>query len=333
MLLRLAQSQEKTAATWSSAVVTTLDDSLQPTEPLDNAKFFTIKNINKNNVCNLDLTLPVNAISILVGKSGSGKSSIAKYIDENIDNSVYVSQDMIKGNIRSTVATLTGLNKKISKLYSRQFDLDEINFSVNEANPLICQECFGKGIIKFHRSFERDVEITCPSCDGKLFSKKSQNFKIAGLSIKDLYDLSFDSINNLKINGLSSVVGDAIKLGLGHLSLNRKTQTLSGGELKRIKILIKLPVKNRSDKILIIDEPGSGLDDKTSTRVMSFIKSFAKNYKSIIIIDHKPSIFLTADYIIEIGPESGTRGGKIIFTGSAREYHSQKYLGYITGLV
>lgn len=297
------------------------------------ADFFTIKNINKNNVKNLNLNLPKKSISVLVGKSGSGKSSIAKYINENNDNSVYISQDLIKGNIRSTVATLTGINKKISRIFGNHFKIDQTTFSVNEHSHLICKKCSGKGLIRISRSFESDVETTCPTCDGKLFSEKAEEFKIDGFSIKDLYDLSFDAIYQLKIKELQSTLSHAIRLGLGHLSLNRKSQTLSGGELKRVKILIKLPIRNCSDKILIIDEPGSGLDDKTATSVMKFISSFKENYKSIIIIDHKPSVFLSADFIIEIGPESGSGGGKIIYSGSPRKYYNEKYLDYISDLL
>ena len=294
--------------------------------------FFSVKNINKNNVCGVDLKIPENAVVALVGKSGSGKSSVAKHIYETFIGCTYISQDLIKGNIRSTVATLTGLNKKVSKIFSLFFSMDDTFFSINESSPIVCTNCCGKGVIKVSRSFERDIEMVCPACEGRLFNEHAERYKINDLSIKDIYDLSFETICELKFFEPNLLLENAIKLGLGHLSLNRKSQTLSGGELKRLKILINLPVRNRSDRILIIDEPGSGLDDRTSLNVISFIKEFAINFKSIIIIDHKPPIFLNSDYVIELGPESGDGGGKVVFTGSAENYYNEKYVMYIHDL-
>lgn len=294
--------------------------------------YFEVKRININNVKNVDISFPESSISVLVGKSGSGKSSIAKYINENILNTIYVSQELIKANVRSTVATLTGLNKKISKLFSEKYNIEDSFFNISESSSIVCDNCSGKGVIRISRSFESDIESICPTCNGELFNENSEEFSIKEYSIKDIYNLSLTELKKIRIKGINKIVEDAISLGLGHLSLNRKTQTLSGGELKRLKLLINLPIKNRARKILIIDEPGGGLDDFTSKKVMEFIQSFKSNYKSIIIVDHKPSIFICADYIIEVGPGSGDMGGKVIFTGSAYDYYKNKYLSYISDL-
>lgn len=291
--------------------------------------FFEIKKININNVKDLDLRIPLNSISILVGKSGSGKSSIAKYIDNNYNDVTYISQSLIKGNIMSTVSSLTGINKKISQFFSKHFNLDSNFFTLNKNSPIICQDCLGKGVIKINRSFEKDIEISCPTCDGLLFSDKCNEYSINGISIRDIYNFTFTELYKLDLPQISTVCENAISLGLGHLSLNRKTKTLSGGELKRIKILINLPIKNTKNKILIIDEPASGLDNNTASNVIGFIKRFSKEYKSIIIIDHKPIVFLSSDYVIEIGPGSGIDGGKIVYEGNPIHYYNNVYLRYL----
>jgi excinuclease UvrABC ATPase subunit len=159
------------------------------------------------------------------------------------------------------------------------------------------------------------------------------DLKISGYSILDFYDMElsdFSKSDLLDLNdGLRRIINNAIDLGLGHLKLNRKTQTLSGGELRRLKLLSSLPVRENKSSILIIDEPGSGLDNMTAFGVMKFINRIAKVFKAVIVIDHKPSIFLNADLIVEIGPGAGIDGGRIVFTGSAYEYYKFRYEPYL----
>jgi excinuclease UvrABC ATPase subunit len=133
-------------------------------------EFLKIEGISINNIKNMTLKLPINCMSTIVGKSGSGKSSLAKYINENYNNVSYISQDLIKGNIRSTVASLTGLNKKITSKFSQKYNLDSTYFSLSDSSPIACNQCAGKGVIKINRSFDSDIEIICPECDGSLFS-------------------------------------------------------------------------------------------------------------------------------------------------------------------
>ncbi|MXR67557.1 ATP-binding cassette domain-containing protein [Shewanella sp. JBTF-M18] len=294
-----------------------------------NMEFFEISGININNIKDLTLKLPINCMSTIVGKSGSGKSSLAKFISENCNNVSYVSQELIKGNIRSTVASLTGLNKKIASKFSQKYNLESSYFILNEPGPIVCKQCSGKGVIKISRSFDSDIEIGCPDCDGTLFSSEAESFDINGYSIRAIYTMTLTELSLLGIPSIDRICSDAISLGLGHLSLNRKTKSLSGGELKRIKLLINLPQRNTKNKILIVDEPASGLDNKTAGDVISFIRSYAEEYYSIVLIEHKKVAFLKSDYVIEIGPGSGVYGGKIVFEGTPSNYYKEKYLGYV----
>ncbi|EMR34065.1 ATP-binding cassette domain-containing protein [Vibrio harveyi] len=299
------------------------------TQELGKFDYFHIEGITINNVHGLNLKIPIGAITTLVGKSGSGKSSIAKFIENEVSNVIYISQKLIKGNIRSTVASITGLNKKVSQIFSNKFKLDFNFFSINDTSPIICKDCLGKGVVKIKRSFESDVEALCQSCDGLLFSDEANQYLIEGLSIRDLYDLPISELAKFDVESLSTICEQAVSLGLGHLSLRRKTQTLSGGELKRIKLLTNLPSKNTKNKILLIDEPASGLDNATASNVIEFIKRFSNVYKAILLIDHKPVIFLASDYVIEIGPGSGINGGRVVFEGAPMRYYDSKYLSYL----
>lgn len=295
-------------------------------------EFLEIEGISINNIKNLTLKLPINCMSTIVGKSGSGKSSLAKFINENYNNVSYISQDLIKGNIRSTVASLTGLNKKITSKFSQKYNLDSTYFSLSESSSIACEQCAGKGVIKINRSFDSDIEIICPECDGSLFSPQAESYDFNGHSIRSIYAMTLTELSMLGISSIDKTCSDAISLGLGHLSLNRKTKTLSGGELKRIKLLVNLPQRNTKNKILIVDEPASGLDNKTASNVIKFIKNYASEYYSIVLIEHKKVAFLESDYVIEIGPGSGVHGGRVVFEGSPEFYYKDRYLKYIDSI-
>lgn len=291
-------------------------------------EFFKIGNINKNNVKGVDLNIPINSVLSIVGKSGAGKSSIASFINDEVEGTVYISQNDIKGNIKSSVSTITGANKKVAKLFSNKYGEQESFFIPNENSPISCKRCIGKGVVRYSRAFEDDVEIICPECSGSLFSELANDYVLDGLTVKDFYNYP---ISFLYDNGFlkgETLFNKIIEVGLGHLSLSRKTQTLSGGEIKRIKLVTNVPSRRTKDKILIIDEPASGLDDKTAKGVMDFILKLKINFKAIIIIDHKPSAFLRSDYLYEVGPFSGENGGRIVFSGFPCDYYKEVYLGY-----
>ncbi|EOW9216898.1 TPA: ATP-binding cassette domain-containing protein [Vibrio cholerae] len=295
-------------------------------------EFLEIDDININNIRNMTLKLPINSMSTIVGKSGSGKSSLARYINENCNDVLYISQDLIKGNIRSTVASLTGLNKKITSKFSEKYNRDCTYFNLSESSPIACDQCAGKGVIKINRSFDSDIEIICPECEGSLFSPEAESYDFNGHSIRSIYAMTLAELSKIGISSIDKMCSDAISLGLGHLSLNRKTKTLSGGELKRIKLLINLPQRNTKNKILIVDEPASGLDNKTASNVIKFIKNYASEYYSIVLIEHKKVAFLESDYVVEIGPGSGIHGGRVIFEGSPEIYYKDRYLKYIDAI-
>lgn len=295
--------------------------------------YFLISNINKNNVIGLDIEIPIGGTVGIVGKSGAGKSSLAKYINENYKNSEYISQSNISNNVRSTVSTYLDINKILIKLFSDKFDKDAEVFSYVSGASGACSRCDGKGVVRYERSFEKSIDTKCDQCDGLLFSEISSDFKLNSTNISELYNTELKLLPDLLDNlpkKLLKLIDIANNLGLSHLSLNRKTSTLSGGEQKRLKLLSSY-LKNVKDKILIIDEPGSGLDDWTSSKVSKFIDSQKSRYFSTVIIDHKPSVFLHMDHIIEIGPGPGDKGGKAVYQGGASNYYIKKIAPLLEG--
>jgi excinuclease UvrABC ATPase subunit len=291
--------------------------------------FFKISSINKNNVKNLTINIPIGKTTVLVGRAGAGKSSIANYINENNKDVSYISQKTIRGNIRSTLASYLELNNTIATWFSKEFKTQQNVFLLTSQGSAVCKSCDGTGVIRYDRGYDASIETVCPDCHGKLFGCDVKSYLYQDLTIEHLYNTNLDSVEKSwsPIKKLCKIASIARELSLGHLTLNRKIKSLSGGELRRLKLL-KTLVYSRS-KILIIDELGSGLDNYTAEKITKFIKNQVKNDKLIIIIDHKPSVFLNADYLIEIGPGSGENGGKINFSGSPFIYYEKYYQSYL----
>ncbi|EAL1123077.1 ATP-binding cassette domain-containing protein [Campylobacter coli] len=284
--------------------------------------FVNISNITYNNVYNENVSFPINAITAIVGKSGSGKSSLARFINQTYKNTIFVSQKSLQGNSRSTISSYLGINKEIASIFGNFFNKDYSFFMPNAGSEIVCSVCNGTGIVKYERSFERSIVTKCNECDGELFNNKANDYKYDSVtSIKNLYTNSLSELDKLPGNKILELVTYAKKLGLSHLSLNRKINTLSGGETKRIKILKSLIDGSIKNKILIIDEPSAGLDFHILANIIELLQDIKNKTQAIIIIDHNPFIFFNSDYIIEIGPGSGINGGKITYSGSSRNYY------------
>jgi excinuclease UvrABC ATPase subunit len=164
-----------------------------------------------------------------------------------------------------------------------------------------------------------------------LFAPSAEEYKIGGLSIADIYALPLEQILT-ECKDLPRKITENLEilcsLRLGHLSLNRKTSSLSGGELRRLKLLKHLS-KRRTGKILIVDELGAGLDDATCEALMEYLNDFAQSYLAIILIDHKPSIFLNSDHVIEIGRDIASLSSNVIYCGKAAQYYRDRYIPYL----
>ena len=292
-------------------------------------EFIEIDNININNIKNQSVKFPIKSITSIVGKPGSGKSSLAIFIENHLEDTIYISQKSLKGNIKSTVASILEINKSIAKSFAKKYNKEYQFFLPNFESEIVCKNCKGQGVVKYERGFEEAITIICPECNGALFNEKSKQYTIDDISIYDIYNNTLDELKKLSsITNFNEFIKLVENLSLEHLSLSRKTNTLSGGELKRIKLAKVLFNKNLKNKILIIDEPSAGLDNEASMKILDVISNFKNKTKSIVIIEHNPLIFFQTDFIIEIGPEAGKNGGNIIFCDNVKKYYDKYFKIY-----
>lgn len=277
-------------------------------------KFIHFNKVSKNNVNNQDFDIPKGCLSVLTGPSGAGKSSIAKVIEER-ENAVYISQKNSNFSGRSVLASSIKINTLVADYYSKNTSMESKYFLLSKDAG--CKTCSGTGIIKYERGYEKDIYLTCPTCNGDLFDKKNESveLKVNGLNIIQFYNMEIKALY-LLLNEIDTpfnkTLETMVSLGLGHLQLKRKTQTLSGGELRRVKLCEHLSRQKETKKILIIDEPVAGLDPETASKIAEYIYHKVPLFRAIILIEHRKEIIDYADYEIKIGPSSGILGGKVL---------------------
>lgn len=273
--------------------------------------FIDFNNLSKNNILNQDIKIPRKCLTVFTGPSGSGKSSLAKAIFEQSD-AIYITQKLSNYSSRSILSSSIQISILIAEYFAQATGLDITYFSPTQDGG--CKECNGIGVVKYERGYEQDLYLKCPVCEGDLFDKYNTNVltKIYEKNIIDIYKMEIgDLLNFFNDDRIKNIINTMVSLGLSHLQLKRKTQTLSGGELRRIKLCEYLSRQRVTKKILIIDEPTAGLDPETASKVVSFIYNKVYLFESIILIEHRPEVIKYADYEVIIGPGSGKDGGKI----------------------
>ncbi|MFZ4214188.1 ATP-binding cassette domain-containing protein [Pantoea endophytica] len=272
----------------------------------------SFESLNCNNVINQSINIPLGCVTLFRGPSGSGKSSLAKAICKQQD-SIYISQKIPNYSSRSTLSTITKLNIMIAEFYAKETGLNVDTFVPTKLGA--CKVCSGLGVVKYERSFEKDIFITCPSCEGDLFDRDlaETNILVRGISIVDAYSQEIKNLIDIFTGtAFYSTLITMYELGLAHLSLKRRTQTLSGGELRRIRLCELLNKNRKTNKIVIIDEPTAGLDSETASKVLDFIYKKSSINKATILIEHKPEALNYIDYIVEVGPGYGSNGGEVV---------------------
>ncbi|UOO77370.1 ATP-binding cassette domain-containing protein [Neisseria sp. Dent CA1/247] len=276
--------------------------------------FFKFTGINKHNLHNQVVNIPKKSITAFTGVSGSGKSSLAKWIETN-QKAIYITQKNSHFSARSVLASTLKVNKIIAEYFTKQTGLHEDEFLLHKNAG--CKVCHGIGVIKYERGFDKDLYLNCHQCNGNLFDEENLviHQKVDGLSILDFYQTEIGELVSLLPKSLKSftqILATANELGLGHLALARKTQTLSGGEIRRLKLCGYLARQKETKKILIIDEPAAGLDPETADKVAAFIRKQSDLFSAVILIEHRSEVIRYADYEIKLGPSAGIEGGKII---------------------
>ena len=320
-----------------------------------NGKFLTIKGARGNNLKNVDVTFPLGKMICVTGVSGSGKSSLinetlqpilSQYfyrslkdpLDydtvegiENLDKVVQVDQSPIGRTPRSNPATYTGVFSDIRNLFA---SLPEAKirgyktgrFSFNTAGGR-CETCGGNGYKTIEMNFLPDVFVPCETCNGKRYNRETLEVRFKGKSIADVLNMTINQAVEFFENQQSILnkIKTLQDVGLGYVKLGQSSTTLSGGESQRVKLATELSKKDTGKTLYILDEPTTGLHFEDIRVLLKVLNRLADKGNTVIIIEHNLDVIKVADYIIDIGPEGGNRGGYIMCAGTPQEVASHPH--------
>jgi len=300
----------------------------------------------ENNLKNVDVDIPLGLFTCVTGVSGSGKSSLVNeilykklanklnraktkagaHLDilglEHLDKIINIDQSPIGRTPRSNPATYTGVFDLIRELFTNTVDAKMRGYSSGRFSFNVkggrCEACSGDGIVKIEMHFLPDVYVPCEVCKGKRYNRETLEVHYKGKSIADVLDMTveeacsfFENIPRIqrKMHTLNDV-------GLGYIKLGQPATTLSGGEAQRVKLATELSKRATGRTLYILDEPTTGLHMADVHRLIEVLQKLVDSGNSIVVIEHNLDVIKTADYIIDLGPEGGDKGGKIITTGT-----------------
>ena len=314
-----------------------------------NGKFIGVTGAKTNNLKNVDLKIPLGTLTCVTGVSGGGKSSLiletlcqainkelngtrgmtGKYDKliglENIDKIIEIDQSPIGRTPRSNPATYTGVFTNIRDWFAslpeakaRGYNAGRFSFNVAGGR---CEACKGDGVTKIEMHFLPDVYVACDECKGKRFNRETLEIKYKGKSIADVLDMTVDEAYAFfeNIPSIKNRLDLLRKVGLGYIHLGQQATTLSGGEAQRVKLSKELSKRATGKTLYILDEPTTGLHFEDINKLLKVLQTLVDQGNSIIVIEHNLDVIKTADYIIDIGPEGGDGGGKIIAQGTPEE--------------
>ena len=327
-----------------------------------NGKKLILKGAKGNNLKNIDLEIPLGTLCCVTGVSGSGKSSLInktlypvlnkhffrsvqeplehnKIIGiENIDKVIEVDQSPIGRSPRSNPATYSNIFSQIRNLYTslpeakiRGYKSGRFSFNVSGGR---CEECKGAGMKTIEMNFLPDVLMPCESCNGKRYNRETLEIRYKGKSISDILEMTVNNAANFfeKIHLIHNKIKTLQDVGLGYIRLGQAATTLSGGEAQRIKLSSELSKRSTGNTLYILDEPTTGLHFEDVKMLLKVINVLVDQGNTVIIIEHNLEVIKTADYIIDIGPEGGSKGGRIICNGTpevivnSKKSYTAKYL-------
>jgi excinuclease ABC subunit A len=312
-----------------------------------------------NNLQKVDVDIPLGAFVCVTGVSGSGKSSLvvdtlaralARKLHgaevrpalhrslrgaNHLDRLVEVDQSPIGRTPRSNPATYTGVWNDIRRVFAatrearqRGFGVGRFSFNTKGGR---CEECEGQGVRRIAMNFLPDLEVTCRVCRGARFNRQTLAVKFRATSIADVLDMSIDEAkgffeNQPAIHGLLTTLA---AVGLGYITLGQRSTTLSGGEAQRIKLATELGRPVAGHTLYILDEPTTGLHSDDIRRLLGVLNRLVDQGNSVLVIEHNLDVIKTADWVIDLGPEGGANGGRVVVAGTPEHVAScaESYTG------
>lgn len=327
--------------------------------PVNPDRMLVLKGARGNNLKNVTLELPLGLITCITGVSGSGKSTLindtlakitarelnraqeepAPYDDirglEHLDKVINVDQSPIGRTPRSNPATYTGLFTPIRELFAgvplsreRGYNVGRFSFNVKGGR---CEACQGDGVIKVEMHFLPDVYVPCEVCHGKRYNRETLEIQYKGKNISQVLDMTVEEAREFfdAVPTVSRKLQTLMDVGLGYIRLGQSATTLSGGEAQRVKLALELSKRDTGRTLYILDEPTTGLHFADIALLLEVIDRLKGKGNSIVIIEHNLDVIKTADWIVDLGPEGGDGGGRIIASGSPEEVAKVK--GSYTG--
>ena len=326
-------------------------------------KHLLVQGARENNLRNLDVAIPLGQFVCVTGASGSGKSSLIHEIvykklynvlhdsrvlsgdhddlvgHEFIDDVINIDQSPIGRSPRSNPATYIGFYDNIRKLFAeteeskaRKYTTSRFSFNVKGGR---CEECSGEGTIVTKLSFMPDVEVTCPTCKGDRYNEETLQVTYQDKNISDVLNMSIEEGVDFFADQATILRKLTVmyELGLGYLTIGHPSTILSGGEAQRVKLASELgKLKRGKHNLYILDEPTTGLHFADIERLLMSLNRLVENGHTVLVIEHNLDVIKTADHIIDLGPEGGHKGGKIMATGTpekvakSKSSHTGKFL-------
>lgn len=311
--------------------------------------FLTIKGASENNLKHIDVDIPLGVMTCITGVSGSGKSSLineilykrlardlnrarvipGKHDDilgiDQLDKVIDIDQSPIGRTPRSNPATYTGVFDQIRDLFAATADAKakgykKGRFSFNVKGGR-CEACSGDGIIKIEMHFLPDVYVPCEVCKGKRYNRETLEVKYKGKSIYDVLNMTVEEALTFfeNVPSIRRKIETLYDVGLSYIRLGQPSTTLSGGEAQRIKLATELSKRSTGKTIYILDEPTTGLHFADVHKLIEILRRLSEGGNTVVVIEHNLDVIKTADYIIDIGPEGGNRGGTVIARGTPEE--------------
>ena len=320
-----------------------------PKERRQPSGWLKVKGARQNNLKNIDVDIPLGIMTCVTGVSGSGKSSLineilykslAKKLNrartipgehdtiegvEQLDKIIDIDQSPIGRTPRSNPATYTGVFDQIRDLFASTTDAKTMGYSKGRFSFNVkggrCEACSGDGIIKIEMHFLPDVYVPCEVCGGKRYNRETLEVKYKGKSIYDVLDMTVEEALTFfeNVPSIARKIQTLYDVGLSYVKLGQPSTTLSGGEAQRVKLATELSRRGTGKTIYVLDEPTTGLHFADVHKLVEILRKLSEGGNTVVVIEHNLDVIKVADYIIDIGPEGGDKGGTIVAAGIPEE--------------